>query len=123
MDDIGIGTNNTPERHALHKKIVHEFLHLLEQHSYYLKVSKCEFEWSIIEFLGFKVSEGTIKVDDSKCRGIANWPRELKSVKEVQQILGVLGYQRAFIQNYALITRPLHQLLRKDVPFEWIPRC
>jgi len=49
--------------------------------------------------------------------GITNWPQELKSVKEVRQILGVLGYQRAFIQDYAQLTKPLNNLLKKGVKF------
>ena len=53
MDDIAIGTKDSPEGRALHKKIVHEFLETLEQHSYYLKVSKSKFEKPNMEFLGF----------------------------------------------------------------------
>jgi hypothetical protein len=41
-----------------------------------------------------------MQVDLMKIGGITNWPRQLHSVKEVRQILGVLGYQRPFIQNY-----------------------
>ncbi len=53
MDDIAIGTEDSPKGRILHQKIVHKFLETLEQHSYYLKVSKCEFEQSSMEFLGF----------------------------------------------------------------------
>jgi len=53
MDDIAIETKDSPEGRALHKKIVHEFLETLEQHSYYLKVSKSKFEKPNMEFLGF----------------------------------------------------------------------
>jgi hypothetical protein len=40
-------------------------------------------------------------------------------VKEVQQVLGVLGYQRAFIQDYARLAKPLYDLLKKDTKFLW----
>ena len=123
MDDIAIGTEDSPKGRILHQKIVYEFLETLEQHSYYLKVSKCEFEQSSMEFLGFWVSNGTIKVDSSKIGGISDWPWTLHSVKEVRQILGVLGYQHAFIQDYACIAWPLHNLLKKDVKFEWTLEC
>jgi len=53
MDDIAIGTEDSPEGWALYEKIVHEFLETLEQHSYYLKVSKCEFKQPNMEFLSF----------------------------------------------------------------------
>src|SRR5882757_4965970 len=123
MDDVAIGTNASPEGRNLHKQIVHEFLDTLEQHSYFLKASKCEFEKEEMEFLGFRVGGGTVRIDPSKIGGITNWPRELKSVKEVRQILGVLGYQRAFIQSYSRLARPLHSLLKKGVKFDWTPEC
>jgi hypothetical protein len=52
-----------------------------------------------------------------------DWPRELKSVKKVRQILGVLRYQRAFIQGYSWLAKPLHSLLKKGVKFDWTPEC
>ncbi len=58
-----------------------------------------------------------------KVEGIINWPRNLKSQKEVQQILGILNYQRAFVPGYADLTRPLNSILKKDLPFEWTPDC
>ena len=41
MDDILVATINNPE---LHRKVVHELLDLLEEQSFFLKPSKCEFE-------------------------------------------------------------------------------
>jgi hypothetical protein len=72
-----------------------------------------------MEFLGFQVGEGTVKIDPSKIRGIIDWLWKLNSVKEVQQVLGVLRYQWAFIQDYARIAKPLHDLLKKDAKFLW----
>ena len=86
-------------------------------------MSKCEFEKPQIKFLGFLVEKGTTRVDPSKIGGISDWPRELASVKQVRQILGVLGYQRAFIKNYAHLACPLYNLLKKDVKFLWTDEC
>jgi hypothetical protein len=82
-------------------------------------VSKCKFEKNRIEFLGFQVGEGTVKINPSKIGGITNWPQNLNSVKEVRQVLGVLEYQQAFIQDYARLAKPLHDLLKKGVKFLW----
>jgi hypothetical protein len=123
MDDVAIGTDDSPSVRELHAEIVHEFLHILEQHSYFLKVFKCEFEKKDIEFLGFRIGKGTVRIDPSKIGGITDWPRQLKSVKEVRQILGVLGYQRAFIQDYARLAKPLHDLLKKGIKFMWTAEC
>jgi hypothetical protein len=70
MDDVTIGTNDSPEGRKLHKQIIHNFLDILEQHLYFLKVSKCEFEKKRMEFLGFQVGEGTVKIDPSNLEGL-----------------------------------------------------
>jgi hypothetical protein len=44
MDNVAIGTDNTEQGKELHRQITHEFLEVLGRHSYFLKVSKCEFE-------------------------------------------------------------------------------
>jgi len=33
--------------------------------------------------------------------------------------MGVLGYQRPFIRDFAKIARPIVELTKKDTPFEW----
>ena len=50
-------------------------------------------------------------------------PRELWSVKEVWETLGVLDYQRAFIKDFAKIARPLHDLTKNDTTFKWTEEC
>src|SRR6266850_870571 len=75
------------------------------------------------KFLGFQVGYGVASIDQSKMDGLHNWPRTLSTVKEIRQVLGVLGYQRPFIQNFAEIARPLTQLTKKGIPFEWTQEC
>jgi len=93
MDDMCIGTGDTPEELAKHRQIVHELLELFEKHSYFLKLSKCVFEAKEIEFLRFRVGYGVASIDQSKMDGLRNWPRTLSTVKEIHQVLGMLGYQ------------------------------
>jgi hypothetical protein len=56
-------------------------------------------------------------------KGLSEWPRELKTVHDIRQILGLLGYQRPFIRGFAEIARPLTNLTKKDVKFEWTQEC
>ena len=92
----------------------------MEKKSYFLKVLKTKFEEPQMEILEWQVGAGGICIDSSKIAGIKKWPRQLKDIKQVRSTLGVLGYQRPFIKNFAVITRPLHNLTKKDVPFKWM---
>ena len=123
MDDWWIATESTPEGVVLHRRITHEFLDQMEKKLYFLKVSKTKFEEPQMEILGWQVGAGGIRIDPSKIAGIREWPRQLKDVKQVRSTLGVLGYQRPFIKNFATIARPLHNLTKKDTPFEWTQEC
>jgi hypothetical protein len=119
MDDWWIATGDSEEERKLHRRITHEFLNRMEEKSYFLKPKKCQFERDSMDLLGWLVGHGQVKIDPTKVQGIAEWPRELKNVKDVRSTLGILGYQRPFIRDFAKITKPLHDLTRKGVVFEW----
>ena len=123
MDNWWVATPDDEEGIKLHRQIIHKFLKLMEEKSYFLKVSKTQFEKNQMEILGWWVNKDGIRIDLAKISRIAEWPRTLKNVKEVRSTLGVLGYQRPIIRNFAGIARPLHDLLKKDVSFVWTPEC
>jgi hypothetical protein len=119
MDDWWIAMANDEEGKELHKRIVHKFLDKMEECSYFLKPKKCQFEKEEMEILGWLVGGGRVHIDPAKVKGISEWPRTLRSVEEVRKMLGVLGYQRPFIQGFASIARPLHNLTKKGTQFCW----
>jgi hypothetical protein len=84
IDDWAIVTTNTPEGQALYEEIVHAFLELLKEHSYFLKASKCVFEKDHVDFLDFQIYAGCTQIDPIKLDGIAQWPEELTSKKQIR---------------------------------------
>ena len=118
MDDMCIGTRDSEKELVKHCQIIHEVLDLFEKHSYFLKLSKCVFEAWEIKFLRFQIGHGVASINHSKMDRLHNWLWILNSVK-VQQVLGVLGYQWAFIQDLVTLAQPLTWLTKKGVPFEW----
>jgi len=44
---------------------------------------------------------------------------QLDSVTKVRKFLGVVGYQRPFIRDFARIAQPLHDLTKKNIRYEW----
>ena len=108
---------------ALHRQMNHCLLEIFEEHSYFLKPSKCVFEQTKVDFLGVRLGHGEISIDPSKIAGIKDWPTTLKSVKEVRSMLGILGFQHPFIPGFADIAKPLMNLLKKATTFDWTPTC
>ena len=121
MDDCIIMTG--PGEDDLHEEIAHMFFDLLEQHSLFLKPSKCEFFQTAMDYLGIRVQRGELMIDPAKIAGITNWPTTLNSVKEVRSTLGLLGYHRPWIPNFAKIAKPLTDLLQKGRAFAWDQLC
>ena len=114
MDDILI--------FAKTKELLQEYtrmvLQKLREHDLFLKPKKCEFEKERIEYLGMIVQEGRISMDPVKLGGIKDWLTPT-SVKQVRSFLGFGNFYRRFIKNFANLARPLNDLLKKDIKFEW----
>ena len=106
-----------------------EHLHHLQQvfdrlKSAGLKIhpSECHFLHKKVNFLGHIVSTEGVSPDPSKTSIVKEWPTP-KSVKEVQQFLGLANYYRRFIKNFAMIAKPLHQATEKQAHFKWTEHC
>jgi hypothetical protein len=67
----------------------------------------------MIDYLGHIVSGSGVEMDDSKVKEVMEWPLPC-NIKQLQGFLGLTGYYRRFIKNYALTALPLTTLLKKD---------
>ena len=45
------------------------------------------------------------------------------TVTEVKHIIGIANYYKKFLPLLSELIRPLHHLMRKNVPFEWTTDC
>ena len=97
---------------------MHHILDKLEKHDLYLKPKKCAFEKEEIDYLGVIIGQGTVKMDPSKLKGVADWPRP-KMPTEIRQFLGFTGYYRYFIPKYSKIAQPLLDLTKNDIVWKW----
>ena len=75
-----------------------------------------------VQFLGHMISCEGIKVDPSKIEAVMSWERP-KTSTEVRSFLGLAGYYRRFVQNFAKIAIPLTKLTRKNEKFVWNEKC
>ena len=62
-----------------------------------------------MEFLGVVLKNGTVQMDPTKIKGVADWPKP-NNVRDVRAFLGFTGFYRYFIPNYSKIARPLDRV-------------
>ncbi len=84
-----------------------------------MKLTKREFLKTRIKFLGNEEDEQGIHTVDDKIAAVAKVPQPI-TVGNVKSFLGIAGYYRPFIKNFAVRANPLTQLLKKDTPFHWV---
>lgn len=118
IDDVVI-YSKTAEEHIKH---VEDVLQRLREAGLRIKFSKSQLFRTSIDYLGYVVSKSGIQVNPVKVEAIKHFPTPY-NVKGIQAFLGMVGYFRHFIVDFATIARPLYHLLRKDVKFEWSDRC
>jgi hypothetical protein len=57
-------------------------------------------------------------MDPKKISAMVNWSK-IKTIKQLRGFLGLTGFYRRYIQDYAKIALPLTKLLRNEVDFKW----
>ncbi len=74
---------------------------------------KCNFFQKEVKFLGRIVSREGYKMDESNVEAVRALKGQVaKTLGEVRQLLGLLGYHRGQIQDFAKIAKPLTELLK-----------
>ena len=116
IDDIMIFTKTDDLKK--HNEIILEVLCCLEKNDLYVKPEKCIFCTTEVDFFGMIVGKDGIKMDQEKVKAILNWPTP-SNIKGVRSFLGLANFYQKFIQDYTQVVRPLNNLLKKDVAFEW----
>ncbi|KAI5338358.1 hypothetical protein L3X38_017629 [Prunus dulcis] len=109
FDDILIYSTSWSD----HLRHLHTVLEILKHHQIFVKMSKCAFGVSTIEYLGHIISRQGVSADPSKLNAIADWPVPT-SVKSLKGFLGLTGYYRKFIPHYDRESFPLTQLTMND---------
>ena len=80
-----------------------------------IRPSKCMLGYQTIEFVGHTVGTDEIKMEEEKIVKIEK--AEIPTTKkQVRAFLGLTGFYRKFIQNYAEIATPLTNLTKNDRP-------
>ena len=77
-----------------------------------IQLDKSEFLRKEVAYLGHIFTPEGVKPNPDKIRSIQNFPLQ-KNQKEMKGFLGLLGYYRKFINDFAKVTEPLTKHLKK----------
>lgn len=108
LDDMLVASESH-EQHVRHLEILFT---RLQQHGLAIHPKKCQFGCTTIDFLGHRVSkEGAIPLPD-KVDAIARFPQP-RSVRSLQEFLGMVNFYHRFVPKAAQLMQPLHQALKR----------
>ncbi|KAL4088757.1 hypothetical protein QTP88_023841 [Uroleucon formosanum] len=118
LDDIIIYGKNLID----HKNKLIDVFERLRMHNLKIQPDKCEFVKRECIYLGYVISETGIRPDPKKIQAVLGFP-EPKNVKQIKSFLGLSGYYRKYIKNDSAIAKPITNLLKNNVEFNWSDEC
>lgn len=108
LDDIIVFSTSLQEHMVNLEKVFKK----LRESNFKIQLDKSEFLKLETEFLGHVITTEGVKPNPNKIKAIANYPLP-KTITEIKRFLGLLGYYRKFIPDFARITKPMTQCLKK----------
>ncbi|EFA00130.1 Transposon Tf2-6 polyprotein-like Protein [Tribolium castaneum] len=115
LDDVIVFSSSNYKEHLERLKSVFD---RLRQANLKLKPTKCNFLMREAKYLGHIISSEGVKTDPEKTKIVESYPVP-KNPKGVRAFLGLCGFYRRFIPNFATIVKPLIQLTKKDIKYHW----
>lgn len=108
LDDIIIFSTSLQE----HMVNLEKVLKRLRDSNFKVQLDKSEFLKLETTYLGHVISGEGIKPNPDKIAAIEKYPLP-KTIKQIKQFLGLIGYYRKFIPDFARLTKPLTNCLKK----------
>lgn len=118
IDDLLVVSANF-ETHLQRLKRVAE---CLRKANLTINVEKSKFVMKELRYLGYIIGNGCLKTDPEKVHAIQSFPVP-KTVRQVRSFLGLTGWYRRFIANYAGVASPITNLLAGKNSFKWSPEA
>lgn len=118
LDDIIV----TGRTFSEHQDKMDQVISLLSSVNLKLNPAKCYFAYPEIDFLGHVVSAEGIKPAQRNVEKVQNMARP-KSQTQCRRFLGMAGFYRSFIKNFARLAAPLHKVAATIGTFIWDSEC
>lgn len=88
---------------------------------FYLKISKCLFLQSFIDYLDHIISHNGVAPELTKIDVMVNWPVPT-TIKQLHWLSSLTGFYKHFIKHYASISFDLTELVKRDA-FKWVSKA
>lgn len=115
LDDFIVATDSFEK----HVEILSKVAEKLRRAGLQISKEKSRFCMRRLKYLGHVIDKNGISADYERIKPIVEYPTP-QSVKDVRRVLGMAGWYRRFIKNYADITSPINDLTKKKhTKFVW----
>lgn len=108
LDDIIIATDDF----ETHFEILSKLSERITAAGLTISISKSRFCMRSLKYLGYIVDEKGIRPDPEKISAIEDYPVP-KTVKDIRRLIGLTGWYRRFIPDFASISAPITALVKK----------
>ncbi|GFO16098.1 Pol polyprotein [Plakobranchus ocellatus] len=102
IDDLLVHT----EIWEAHVKTLSELFKRLQEANFTVRPVKCLLGSRTVDFLGHSLGRGAIGLQDENVEKVRDAPRP-QTKKEVRAFLGLVGYYKEFVPNFAAVSAPL----------------
>uniref|UniRef100_A0A8C5GH97 Gypsy retrotransposon integrase-like protein 1 n=1 Tax=Gouania willdenowi TaxID=441366 RepID=A0A8C5GH97_GOUWI len=106
LDDVVVYSTSIDD----HLQRLGAVLSRLQREGLKVKLSKCDFFKKEVKYLGHVISADGVSTDPDKITAVAGWPRPTTTT-ELRSFLGFASYYRRFVNGFAKMAGPLHQLI------------
>ena len=120
LDDVIIFSENWSDHMTQLRKVFKR----LRAAGLTVKKKKCQFGMAQCNYLGHVVGSGLVLPQTDKVQAVRQFAIP-QTKKDVRMFLGLAGYYRKFIANFASIAAPLTDLTKKTAPkkVNWTAKC
>ena len=120
IDDVLLGTNSV-ENHLV---LLSEFFEVCQEQHLRIKLEKCEFRRSEMQYLGATIRPGLWKPTDARLRPMLDFDfsevnRKAEGVKIIRQFVGSCNFYRRHLKNFTCSSDPLTDLIKNDTKWQW----